>query len=244
MSEHTAPSHLLVRAQGEPSPLHVPPNPGIEPTLESFTVNLPLDDPELHLPATLAEQLRTWSQARPANGLPKGAELRKHVKAGLIAARALAKHLGATWAVRYFDDSHETTKFVCWGCDRLHWSLYPHDEPPHPLHVIVQAEYHWNPLRAEGFGDFPPDDPAAGLRLTDELVDSLYAWSHDVDALLDRELTTREEDPAAWEELSRHGLHLAKQLAREIEPGRTVAYEGIVNYPEDLHRRTSLVKPE
>ncbi len=220
------------------------PDAHIEPILESFTVNVPLDDPELHLPVKLADQLREWSQARPAEGFRKGPELRKHVKTGLIAARALARHLGATWAVRYFDDRHETTKFVCWGCDRLHWNLYPHDEPPHPLHIAVQAEYHWSPLRAEGFGDFLPDDPAAGLRLSDELVDGLYKWSRDVDALLDHQLATREENPDAWEELSLHGLRLAKQLAREVEPGRTVAYEGIVNYHDDLHRRTSLVAPE
>ncbi|WP_269858232.1 hypothetical protein [Streptomyces sp. RPT161] len=244
MSEHIAPRHILVRANGGASPLHMPSGAWSDPAVESFTAHVGLDDSELQLPTELADQLRKWSQARPEGGFTKGPELRNHVKAGRNAARALARHLGAEWVVRYFDDSHGTAKFVCWGCDRLHWSRYADDEPPHPLHVAVQAEYRWGPLRAEGFGDFLPDDPAAGLRLTDELVEGLYAWSRDVDALLDRQLATREVEPAAWEALSVHGLRLAGRLAGEIEPGRTVSYEGIVHYPQDLHRRTSPVEPE
>ncbi|MFF7766574.1 hypothetical protein ACFZC7_08630 [Streptomyces massasporeus] len=37
-----------------------------------------------------------------------------------------------------------------------------------------------HPLRAEGFAGFAPDDPAAGLRLPDDLVGAFRRWAKGV----------------------------------------------------------------
>ncbi|WP_344019344.1 hypothetical protein [Streptomyces luteireticuli] len=141
----------------------------------------------------------------------------------------LAVHLGPAWVVRYWDEQHESAKFVCWGCRRLHWTLSAHGDPPHPLHIIVQGEYRLYPLRSEGFECFAPDDPTAALGLSHSLVDDLYKWSADVDAHINLYLQEREEDKrkAREEELERRGEALAARIVQEAGPGRTVTYRGV-----------------
>ncbi|MEV7130136.1 hypothetical protein [Streptomyces sp. NPDC093260] len=152
------------------------------------------------------------------------------MKQGLEAARSLARHLGPLWVVRYWDEGHGAAKFVCWGCDRLHWALDAHGTPPHhPLSITVVGEYKWPPLRAEGFGDFAADDPAAALGLSGELVADLYAWAADFDAGMELWLKDRDDeaDDARREELDRRGRALTERVARELAPGRTVTYGGL-----------------
>ncbi|MEV7887721.1 hypothetical protein ACWD3I_00250 [Streptomyces sp. NPDC002817] len=147
----------------------------------------------------------------------------------LEAAQALAKHLGPSWSVRYQDERHNTTKSVCWGCPRLHWAADPHDTPPSPSHIVVEGEYKWYPLRAEGFDDFAPDDPAAALGLSEALVDDLYAWAQAVDAAMDIWVTDRDDAAltAAHDRLRDAGRELTERVAHEVGPGRTVAYGGV-----------------
>ncbi|MFD3837711.1 hypothetical protein ACFWWC_15785 [Streptomyces sp. NPDC058642] len=148
---------------------------------------------------------------------------------GLEAAQALAQHLGPGWSVRYRDERHRTTKSVCWGCPRLHWAADPHETPPSPSHIVVEGEYKWYPLRAEGFDDFAPDDPAAALGLSEALVDDLYAWSQAVDAAMDTWLTDRDDAAldAAHDRLRDAGRELTERVAHEVGPERTVAYGGV-----------------
>ncbi|WP_033308950.1 hypothetical protein RFN58_25935 [Streptomyces iakyrus] len=51
----------------------------------------------------------------------------------------------------------------------------PQGPPPrHPLAITVEGQYGLYPLYAEGFGSFAPDDPAAGLRLPDDLASAFH----------------------------------------------------------------------
>lgn len=218
-----------MRAQGARSPLHELYAGLSEEGGDHYTSSVPVDDPDVDLPEDLARGLVSWSTARPPGGFASRPPLRKHVKQGLTLAQAVAKHLGPAWVVRYWDEQHHAAKFACWGCQRLHWTLDAHGDPPHPLHIVVEGEYKWFPLRAEGFGDFAPDDPAAALGLSDELIDDLHGWSADFDANMELYLKERDEDrdDARRRELDRRGEELAERVARELGPGRTVTYAGL-----------------
>ncbi|MET9791711.1 hypothetical protein [Streptomyces canus] len=228
MTSMRASRHLLVRAQGDDSPLYLADQEGAE-NLSLFTRSVPLDDPGLGLTASLAEQLTSWSRTRPVGGSASRRTLRRYAKQGLEVAQTLARYLGPQWVVRYWDDAYATDKFVCWGCRRLHWSLDAHDTPPYPLRITVEGEYKWHPLRAEGFGDFAPDDPAAGLDLSDELVVDLYRWAADFDGGMEQYLNDRDDtkDDARRGELDLRGRDLAERVAREAGPARTVTYGGL-----------------
>ncbi|MEW2302218.1 hypothetical protein AB0958_19940 [Streptomyces sp. NPDC006655] len=228
MTPDSDPRHLLVRAGSGPSPLYTT-DTGAIADIPDFTRQVPLDDPGLNLPGELADRLRTWNQAYPPGGFTDRPALRKHVKRGLETAQLLARHLGPVWVVRYWDEQHRTAKFLCWGCDRLHWTADAHGTPPHPLRVVVEGEYKWLPLRAEGFGDFAPDDPAAALGLSDDLVAALYQWAKDIDATMERWLKDRDdtERETTYARLDGVGRQLTERVARELGPGRTVAYGGI-----------------
>jgi hypothetical protein len=65
--------------------------------------------------------------------------------------------------VRYWDEHHRTAKWVCWGCERLHWQRDSHGTPPHPLDITVEGEFQYGPLRSDGFGDFLPTIPPPRL---------------------------------------------------------------------------------
>ncbi|MER7568414.1 hypothetical protein ACGFWE_15505 [Streptomyces sp. NPDC048523] len=197
-----APCHVLVRAQGDDSPLYLADEEGAD-ALSRFTRSVALDDPGLGLTESLADRLTSWSRARPGGGSATRQTVRRHAKQGLEAAQALARYLGPQWVVRYWDDAYGTDKLVCWGCRRLHWSLEEHDTPPYPLRITVEAEYKWYPLRAEGCGDF-----AAGM---------------------EQYLNDRDDakDDARRGELDRWGRDLAERVAREAGPARTVTYGGL-----------------
>ncbi|MET8247209.1 hypothetical protein ABZV31_23975 [Streptomyces sp. NPDC005202] len=224
------PRYILVRAGSDLSPLSEPREDGTYEVIDTFTCTVPLDDSRLALPESLADTLRSWSLSRPADGFPSRPDLRKHVKQGLEAAKSLARHLGPSWAVRYWDERHETAKWVCWGCGRLHWERDSHGTPPHPVHITVEGEHKHGPLRSDGFGDFFPDDPAAALALSDGLVSGLYAWADGIDTTLDLDLDLRDREDgtydAEWERLFREGTELAKRVAHELGPARTVTYKG------------------
>ncbi|MBF6047191.1 hypothetical protein GO001_18425 [Streptomyces sp. NRRL B-1677] len=228
MSYQDEPRHLLVRARGDQSPLYMS-DAGHYADPDDFARTVPVDGPDLALPRDLLHGLVSWSTARPPAGFASRPPLRKHVKKGLELAQLLAKHLGPGWVVRYWDERHGSAKFVCWGCQRLHWTLDAHGSPPHPLHMVVEGEYAWGPLRAEGFGDFVPDDPAAALGLSDDLVDDLYKWSADFNANMDLYVQERDEErnDACRRELYRRGEELTERVARELAPGRTVRYGGL-----------------
>ncbi|MFE3884742.1 hypothetical protein ACFXPQ_17840 [Streptomyces lydicus] len=229
MNEQEAPRHLLVRGRGEESPLFTSTAGFHAVAPDDFTNGVPVGDPALALSEGLVDGLLSWNSALPPEGSTAKAALRKHVKTGLGLAQSLARHLGPEWVVRYWDARHGTAKFVCWGCSRLHWTLESHGTPPHPLHMTMMAEYHWGPLRAEGFGDFMPDDPAAAVDLPDDLVDDLYTWAGDYDAEINRYVAERDEDRlnARCIELERSGEELAHRVARALKPGRTVKYAGL-----------------
>ncbi|MER6190064.1 hypothetical protein [Streptomyces cyaneofuscatus] len=228
---HDEPWPVLVRATGDASPLYEPKTPGALDDPEAFTLTVPLDDDRLELPEELSDALRSWSSARPPEGYTSRPELRAHAQRGLEAARRLARHLGPSWVVRYEDEAHRTAKWVCWGCDRLHWERDEHGTPPHPLDITVEGEYQHGPLRADGFGDFLPDDPAAALPLSDGLVAALHAWAASIDATLNQELAEREDGAydAAWQRLFSEGAELAERTARELGPVRTVTYKGLAH---------------
>lgn len=225
------PRLLLVRARSEPSPLYEPYEGGGSGDLDVFTLNVPLDDSRFGLPKDLADALNAWSSSRPAEGFPSRPHLRKHVKQGLAVARMLARHLGPAWAVRHWDERHRSAKWVCWGCDRLHWERDSHGTPPHPLDLVVEGEFGSWPLRAEKFGNFAPDDPAAALHLSDGLVADLYTWATAIDTTLNLHIRDRQDDrhEPEWERLFREGKDLARRLAHELGPARKVTYKGLAN---------------
>ncbi|MGP3637105.1 hypothetical protein ACTU45_27810 [Streptomyces sp. 24-1644] len=152
---------VLVRPRGDASPLYEPEDPGAWEEPDVFTRNIPLDDVRLDLPADLADALCSWSSARRPEGIASSPDLRTYVKQGLATTQRLARHLGPSWVVRYWDEGIRSAKWVRWGCDRLHWERDAHGTPPHPLDITVEGEYRFGPLRSDGFGDFVPDDPAA-----------------------------------------------------------------------------------
>lgn len=223
--------HVLVRAGDEPSPLYEAEDPGAFEDLGAFTCDLALDDPRLDLPAELADALRSWRLAHPPGGFASRPDLRGYVKRGLTAAQRLARHLGPAWTVRYWDEANKSAKWLCWGCDRLHPERDLHGAPPHPLDITVEGEYKFGPLRSDGFGDFPPDDPVAALRLSDDLVDALRAWAQSIDTTLNLQLRDREDGKydAEWQRLFHEGTDLAERTARELGPARTVTYKGLAN---------------
>ncbi|MFE5033068.1 hypothetical protein [Streptomyces sp. NPDC056683] len=225
------PRSLLVQARGEPSPLYEPEDPAAHDDLGAFTRAVPLDDDRPALPADLADELRSWSLSRPPEGFGSRPDLRKHVKRGLEIAHRLAERLGPTWSVRYWDERHRTAKWLCWGCDRLHWERDEHGTPPHPLDLTVEGEYQYGPLRSDGFGDFFPDDPAAGLALSDGLVADLYTWAKAIDTTLNLYLRDRDEakHEDEWQRLFHEGAELTKRVARESGPARRVTYKGVAN---------------
>jgi hypothetical protein len=226
------PRHVLVHARHEPSPLYEPPVGGWwEEDTTSFSVNIPLEDPALALPAYLSEDLRSWSLSSPSEGFASRVDMREHVERGLGVARRLARHLGPSWAVRYWDAHQRTMKWLCWGCDRLHWERDRHGAPPHPVDITVEGEFKYGPLRSEGFGDFFPDDPAAGLALSDGLVTALYTWAKDIDDTMNRDLRDREDGKydAVWQRLFHAGADLARRVAHELGPARKVTYKGVAH---------------
>ncbi|MEU3839315.1 hypothetical protein AB0E88_04715 [Streptomyces sp. NPDC028635] len=228
MTRESAPRHLMVRAHGGPSPLSTA-DAGAHADPDDFIDEVPLDDPRLNLPHDLTERLSRWDRARPEGGFPDRPALRRHVKQGLEAAQDLARHLGPDWVVRFWDEQHGQAKFVCWGCRQLHWTADAHGTPPHPRHVVVEGEYKWFPLRADGFGDFAPDDPAAALGLSEDLVRELYRWAKDIDSVMETWLRDRDDAAreAAYERLDAEGEQLARRVAGELAPGRTATYGGI-----------------
>ncbi|MER5694713.1 hypothetical protein ACWDBO_34645 [Streptomyces mirabilis] len=228
---HDEPQYLLVRAGGEPSPLYGPADPENHEDLGAFTRNAPLDDDGLVLPADLADALCSWSLSRPSDGFPSRRHMRRYVERGLEIARAVARRLGPAWVVRYWDERQGGAKFVCWGCGRLDWALEEHGEPPHPLHIVVEGEFTWYPLRAEGFGDFAPDGPVGSLHLSEELVADLYAWAKSIDATVNLDLRDREDGKYddEWERLFHEGTELARRVAHELGPARKVTYKGLAN---------------
>ncbi|MFD9222880.1 hypothetical protein ACFWDI_23360 [Streptomyces sp. NPDC060064] len=225
------PRHVLVQARGEPSALYEPEDPGAYEDLGAFTRNVPLDDNRLVLPTDLAEALRSWSLSRPLEGFTARPDLRKHVKQGLAVAQRLARQLGPSWSVRYWDERHRTAKWVCWGCDRLHWERDSHGTPAHPVDLTVEGEYKYGPLRSDGFGDFFPDDPAAALDLSDDLVADLYTWAKSINTTLNLYLQDREESKYEdeWQRLFREGMELARRVAHEVGPARKVTYKGMAH---------------
>ncbi|MCD9878143.1 hypothetical protein [Streptomyces guryensis] len=166
------------------------------------------------------EALRSWSLSGPP-----------HDERGLPTAQRPARHLGPSWAVRYWDEGRRTVKGLCWGCDRLHWERDGHASPPHPVDITVEGEFKYGPLRSDGFGDFLPDDPAAALDLSDGLVAGLYGWARSIDDTLDLDVRDREEGryDAEWDRLFRQGSAPAQQLADELGPSRTVTYKGLAH---------------
>lgn len=217
------PEHLLVRARGDASPLYTT-DAGPLARVEDFTRDFPVDDHALGLPDDVARRLTEWNRTRPVDGFEARPALRKHVRQGLEIARLVAKCLGPRWVVRFWDERHQDEKFVCWGCDQLHWTVDAHGAPPHPLDITVEGEHGLYPLHAEGFGSFAPDDPAAGLHLSDDLLTAFYQWKGAIE-------TTLMDDGGddEWQRLLEEGEELSKRLAPVIGPARTVTYRGIAN---------------
>ncbi|MEU6549624.1 hypothetical protein ABZ915_04920 [Streptomyces sp. NPDC046915] len=220
------PRPLLVRADGGPSPLHETEwGPHADPGAVTRTVPAG----SLGLPEDTVRALDAWSRARPRDGFTDRPALRAHVGQGMELARRVARNLGPEWVVRYWDEQRRTAKSVCWGCRRLHWTVDAHGEPPHPLDLVVMGEYAYGPLRADGFGDFFPDDPAAALALSDDLVADLYRWAQDIDAVMNTWLGDRDDarQDAAYERLRGEGELLTARLAAELGAGRTVTFGGV-----------------
>jgi len=223
--------HLLVRGRGEPSPLYESYLDHAYEDTDTYTGCVPLDDPELSLPVDLGDALSAWSLSRPSESSASSPGLGEHVQQGLVMARRLAGHLGPAGAVRYWDERHRTSKLVCWGCDRRHKEGDGHGTPPHPVHIDVDGEYKYGPLRSDGFGDFFPDDPAAALHLSDGLVADLHAWADGINATLNLMIKDRDEAKydGEWQRLFREGRDLARQVAHELGPVRTVTYKGLAH---------------
>jgi len=218
----SGPRHVLVSAVEERGPLlH-------DVQADAPAPNLP-DAPAPDLPDDLRRRLADWSLARPAGGFASRPELRRHVARGLELARAVARRLGPEWAVRYQDERHRTTKYVCWGCGHLHWTPDAHGIPPHPVDLVVVGEYGAYPLRAEGFGHFSPDDPAAALDLSAALVADLNRWAADVKAAMDTWVHDRDSARLhdTYARLRDEGELLTARVARELPPGRSVTFEGV-----------------
>ncbi|MFC4464508.1 hypothetical protein ACFPH6_08005 [Streptomyces xiangluensis] len=115
--------------------------------------------------------------------------------------------------------------------DALCWERESRSTPSHPVDLRVEGEYKFGPLRSEGLGDFFPDDPAAALDLSDGLVADLYAWAGSIDTTLNLDLRDREDGKydAEWERLFHEGMELARRLAHELGPDRTVTYKGLAH---------------
>ncbi|WP_326657900.1 hypothetical protein [Streptomyces sp. NBC_00385] len=222
---------LLVQARGEPSPLYELPEGGASEDVGAYTLNVPLDRNRLFLPADLLDTLRSWSLSRPPDGSASRPGLNQHVEQGLAAAQRLARHLGPSWSVLCWDERRSTVKRACWSCVRLHWARDSHDAPSRPVDITVEGEFGFAPLRADEFGDFAPDDPAAGLALSDGLVADLYAWSDDIDRGMNRYLRDRDEDSYhdVGQRQYREGRELARRLAQELGPARKVTYKGMAH---------------
>ncbi|WP_405899960.1 hypothetical protein OG242_23050 [Streptomyces sp. NBC_00727] len=224
------PHDLLVQARGEASPLYTSPD-GAYADLDSFTRNVPLNDDQLILPPGLTEALGSWAVSRPSEGFGSRAAARKHAARGLKVTQGLASHLGPSWAIRYWDEPHGTAKWVCWGCDRLHWERDSHDTPPHPIDIAVEGEFKFGPLRSDGFGDFFPDDPAAALALSEAMVADLYSWARGIDAEMNAYLRDRNE--ARYQDVAfrqfREGEELARRVAHELGSMRKVTYRGMAH---------------
>ncbi|MFD5430064.1 hypothetical protein [Streptomyces sp. NPDC127084] len=225
------PQEVLLQARGKASPLYEPENSCSHAELGSFTRYVGLNDYRLSLPADLAAALRSWSLSRPPESFASRRDLRKHAEQGLATAQVLAAHLGPSWAVRYWDEHQKTDKWVCWGCDRLHWQRDRRETPPHQVHLTLEGEFQYGPLRSDGFGDFFPDDPAAGLHLSDRLVTDLYAWAKSIDSTLNRDVHDRVDGAYDddWQRLFLEGTKLAERLAHEVGPTRTVTYKGLAH---------------
>ncbi|MER7934921.1 MULTISPECIES: hypothetical protein [unclassified Streptomyces] len=225
------PRSMLVQARGEPSPLYEPRDPAAHDDLGAFIRPVRLDDDRPALPADLADELSSWSLSRPPGGFASRPDLRAHAERGLGIAQRLARWLGPSWSVRYWDERHRTAKWVCWGCDRLHWERDEHGTPPHPLDLTVEGEYQYGPLRADGFGDFFPDDSTAALGLSDGLAADLYTWAKAIDTTLN--LYVRDRDDAKyedeWQRLFREGADLTRRVAHEVGPARRVTYRGVAH---------------
>ncbi|MDX3385343.1 hypothetical protein PV682_28290 [Streptomyces niveiscabiei] len=211
-------AHLLVRARGGVSPLWGVLDFGERMFDDDYVFSVPLDDDRLGLDAGLVDALRSWAAG--------GADY----EAGLVVTRRLARHLGDEWVVRCWDERRGDARRVCWGCG-LFYDEHAEDRPPHPVHLVVEGEFAYSPLRAEGFGDFRPDDPVAALELSEGLVGALRAWARDIDAALnpwpgDRADGAYESECAR---LFREGFGLAERVAREAGATRTVTYKGLAN---------------
>ncbi|WP_151478509.1 SMI1/KNR4 family protein [Streptomyces albicerus] len=113
------PRQILVRAQGDASPLYVA-DAGPWPGIGDFTRSVPAES--LGFPEATTDQLMAWSKDRPGSS----SALRQHVREGVGIAQRVARNLGRAWAVRYWDERHNTAKFVCWDCLHLHFTPYSH----------------------------------------------------------------------------------------------------------------------
>ncbi|PWG11118.1 hypothetical protein DF268_23275 [Streptomyces sp. V2] len=210
---------ILVRARGGDSPLWGVLGFGVSRFEDAYVFSVPVDDDRLGLGADLVEALRGWG-AGGAGGFGDG----------LALARWVAREVGDSWGVWWWDDVRGEGRRVCWGCEKFYDQ---HDEgrPPHPVHLVVEGEFGYAPLRAEGFGDFLPGDLVGALGLSEGLAEALGAWARDVDAAVN--LWLRDREDRAYEEvcerLYREGLGLAERVAREVGGGRTVTYKGLAN---------------
>lgn len=165
------------------------------------------DDPGLALSQDVAEAVRAWC-ATPGDG-----------KRGVTAALGfrVAAELGPEWALSCHDELHGSTHLVCWQCGAFHWYSKPHPVRQLPRVLQVRGQYAHGPLRAEGFGDFAPDDPTAGLQLSPGLVDDFYAWSQAVGR-------QAEYGTPDGPDLDAKGVALTSRLASELGCDWTVEY--------------------
>lgn len=210
---------ILVRARGGASPLWGVLDFGELKFEDAYLFSVPLDDDRLGLAGDLVDALRAW-----------GSEGGGDFAAGLVLARRVARQLGDSWVVRCWDDVRREGRRVCWACE-LFYDQHGDARPPHPVHLVVEGEFKWAPLRAEGFGDFFPDDPVAALGLSEGLSEALCAWARDIDGAVNVWLRDRRdwEYEGACERLFQEGLELAERVAGEVGGGRTVTYKGLAN---------------
>ncbi|MFM9449102.1 hypothetical protein [Streptomyces acidiscabies] len=210
---------ILVRARGGASPLWGVLDFGELAFDDGYVFSVPLDDDRLGLAADLVDALRAWD-----------AEGAGDFAAGLVLARRIARHLGDAWVVRCWDDVRREGRRVCWGCESF-YDEHDASRPPHPVHLVVEGEFAYAPLRAEGFGEFLPDDPVAALELSEGLAEALRAWARDIDATLVPWLRDRADGTyeGECERLFREGFGLAERVAGEVGATRTVTYKGLAN---------------